>query len=132
MKFRSALLTLSMILIGAFAGATTTPAGMLNPPQPSIFCRIQKVGSSSNMTSAMSSLGGQASSSDYFAPGHPCLEESTLYYSDATYNTLVGGNEYICWYGHYVWGQYTNYYQYHYYRECCPGYCAGPWCGVEN
>lgn len=60
-----------------------------------------------------------------FTPGNPCHGESTLYYSDASYTTVVGGNEYICWSGHHVWGQWTPYYIYTYHEQCCTN-CARP------
>lgn len=60
-----------------------------------------------------------------FTRGNPCHAESTLYYSDASRTTVVGGNEYICWYGHVVWGQWTPHYTYTYHEQCCT-VCAGP------
>lgn len=68
---------------------------------------------------------------DSFSPGNPCFAEGTYYYSDSSHSTLVGANEFICWYGHRVWGQTTNYYRYQYYGPCCT-YCTS-WgvCGIE-
>jgi hypothetical protein len=72
-----------------------------------------------------------------FTRGNPCHGESTLYYSDATYTTVVGGNEYICWSGHHVWGQWTPYPIYTYHEQCCSNCAAPPGppphgvCGIE-
>ena len=65
-----------------------------------------------------------------FSQGNPCHAESTLYYSDATYTTVVGGNEYICWHGHSVWGQWTPYSTYTYHGACCDT-CTNGVCGIE-
>ncbi len=68
---------------------------------------------------------------DYFTRGNPCHAERTTYYSDAGYSTVVGGNEYICWQGHYVWGQATPYFTYEYLGECCSVCTSTGVCGVE-
>lgn len=65
-----------------------------------------------------------------FTRGNPCQAESTLYYSDASLTTVVGGNEYICWYGHSVWGQSTPYSSYTHNGSCCDT-CTNGVCGIE-
>jgi hypothetical protein len=67
---------------------------------------------------------------DYFSPGAPCHQERIIYYSDANYSAVVGGDEFICWQGHYVWGQSTNYWRYEYTGPCCEACCDGV-CGGQ-
>ena len=67
-----------------------------------------------------------------FSYGNPCHAESTIYYSDATYNVAVGGNEYHCWWGHDVWGQWTPYSIYTYREQCCAdSSCRNGVCRLE-
>lgn len=70
-------------------------------------------------------------SDTYFGPGQPCHAESTLYYSDATYTTVVGGDEYICWSGHHIWGQRTPYFIYTYHEQCCEVCTPNGVCGIQ-
>jgi len=66
-----------------------------------------------------------------FTRGNPCHAESTLYYSDASLTTVVGGNEYFCWQGHSVWGQWTPYSTYTYNGSCCSTCTSNGVCGIE-
>lgn len=68
---------------------------------------------------------------DSFSRGNPCHAERALYYSDANHTTVVGGNEYVCWEGHYVWGQVTPYYSYQYLGQCCSVCTPQGVCGIE-
>lgn len=73
-----------------------------------------------------------AFAADYWYRGSPCHAERAIYYSDATYTTVVGGDEFICYEGRHVWGQKTFYSIYEYIGPCCDacirGSCSG---GVE-
>jgi hypothetical protein len=67
-----------------------------------------------------------------FTYGNPCHEESTIYYSDATYTVVVGGNQYYCWWGHHVWGEWTPYSTYTYHLRCCATHnCVQGLCRLE-
>lgn len=68
---------------------------------------------------------------DYFSPGHPCRAERTTYYSDASYNTVVGVDEYVCWQGHYVSGTTSNYYIHQDLGECCEVCTSTGVCGIQ-
>lgn len=68
---------------------------------------------------------------DYFTRGNPCHAERATFYSDASYTTVVGVNEYICWEGHRVWGTTTPYYTYEYLGQCCSVCTNTGVCGVE-
>jgi hypothetical protein len=72
-----------------------------------------------------------ALAADSYSQGNPCHAESTLYYSDASHTTVVGGNEYRCWDGHYVWGQWTPYSTYTYQGQCCSVCTPRGVCGIE-
>lgn len=66
---------------------------------------------------------------DSFSRGNPCHAERTLFY-DAT--GVVGGDEYVCWEGHYKWGQVTPIQSYEYIGQCCSK-CTFPQgvCGIQ-
>lgn len=70
-----------------------------------------------------------ALAADSFSRGNPCHAERTLYY-DAT-GVVVGGNEYVCWEGHYVWGQVTPIHTYEYIGQCCSVCTPQGVCGIE-
>jgi len=68
---------------------------------------------------------------DHFTRGNPCHAERTSYYSDATYTTVVGVDEYVCWEGHYVSGTRTNYYIHEDFGECCEVCTSTGVCGIQ-
>lgn len=68
---------------------------------------------------------------DSFSPGNPCLAERTTYYSDASHTTAIGGNEFGCYWGHYVWGQTSSFYSYENLGPCCSVCTAWGVCDIE-
>lgn len=71
-----------------------------------------------------------AALADYYTPGNPCRAERATFY-DASWSTIVGVDEYICWDGHRKWGQTTNNIIHEDFGPCCTVCTANGVCGIE-